>query len=140
MRMADFELDPILSKDTLYLGQRNAITLLLMNNAWFPWYILVPHTKEIEWYQVTRSLGNEINHQIRLISKLLYNEHKIDKINIASIGNIVSQLHIHVVGRRHSDPCWPGVVWGSPHVKSYQKPEIDHIKNIVSAHFTFESP
>ena len=61
-------------------------------------------------------------------SKFVYENYEIDKLNIASIGNLVSQLHIHIVGRYFDDPCWPGVVWGTSHYKAYESEEIVQIQ------------
>jgi len=61
------------------------------------------------------------------ISKFIKTEFKIDKLNVAAIGNIVKQLHIHIIGRAESDFCWPGVVWGADGKKKYSEKEIKEI-------------
>jgi diadenosine tetraphosphate (Ap4A) HIT family hydrolase len=108
-----FTLDPKLAADTLFLGQLRLSQVLLMNNQDFPWLILVPQLEGIiEWTDLTAEDRYQLMDEITLVSDILRESFKVDKLNIASLGNIVSQCHVHVVGRRHEDAAWPAPVWG----------------------------
>ena len=117
--MSNFELDPRLVKDCLLLGQLNTSLLLLMNNSLVPWFILVPQTSETELTDLSPADQAGLQEEINLLSAFIKGNFEISKLNIAAIGNIVSQLHIHVVGRDPSDFCWPNVVWGTSERKPY---------------------
>lgn len=111
--MSDFTLHPRLAADTLPVVDLPLCRLLLMNDSRFPWLILVPRlagAREI----VDLSPANRLMlaEETDLAAALLRGCVPTDKLNIAAIGNIVEQLHIHVVARRKDDPAWPGVVWG----------------------------
>jgi len=100
-----------------------------MRNSLFPWFVVVPDTSEIEFYKLESDLQTKVLNQINLVSRFIEQAYSTDKINIASIGNIVSQLHVHIVGRYKSDICWPGVVWGVKEFKQYEPDQIKQIKN-----------
>lgn len=121
-------LDTRLTEDTHQLGSFNDCLLLLSKNALFPWFILVPATDEIEFHKVNTKQQITIQQYINAVAQFIEGYFATDKINIASIGNIVSQLHIHVIGRHQGDACWPNVVWGTTEFKSYNKEDISAIK------------
>ena len=107
-----------------------------MNNAYFPWVILVPRIEGIsELFQLTEvdlvSFHKESNYLLEAMSSA-YNA---DKMNIASLGNIVSQLHTHVIVRYKSDEAWPNPVWSFQATKKYEdaasKIEIDKLAQLV---------
>ncbi len=125
--MNNFTLDPRLANDTIQLGQLDNCLLLLMNNALLPWFILVPETTEAEFTDLSMSEQADLLEKINLLSGFIKNNFDITKLNIATIGNIVSQLHIHIVGRIPSDYCWPNVVWGTSERKPYKQDQIDNI-------------
>jgi len=118
--MNPFTLDPRLEADCFKLFETPQYILLLMNNARLPWLILVPKVEVSELYELNTEQQTHINALINRLSRFLKQEFELDKLNIAAIGNIVSQLHIHIVGRRHDDYCWPGVVWGAEGREDYQ--------------------
>jgi len=123
-----FELDARLAGDCLILGELDCSLLLLMNNSLVPWFILVPVTKATEIYQMQKEQQLQMLKEIDLLSDFINSEFAIEKLNVAAIGNIVRQLHVHIVGRHSSDYCWPGVVWGSQQSESYSDAEIKRIK------------
>ncbi|GAB4224490.1 MAG: HIT family protein [Francisella sp.] len=108
-----FQLDDQLKKDTIEICEYLDCKILLMNNSIVPWFIVVPFTNKIEWYQLDNSQQFNINQIINTLSEFIAKEYNPDKINIASIGNIVTQMHIHIVGRFKNDPVWPAPVWGN---------------------------
>lgn len=125
--MNDFELDARLAKDCLILGKLNTSLLLLMNNSLAPWFILVPQTSETELTDLSPADQAGLLEEINLLSAFIKGNFEISKLNIAAIGNIVGQLHVHVVGRDPSDFCWPNVVWGTSEQKPYTTERVNEI-------------
>jgi diadenosine tetraphosphate (Ap4A) HIT family hydrolase len=108
-----FRLDPRLQADTLSIGQLNLCDVLVMNDANYPWAILVPRivgARDLHDLSEKDRLAvwEETNHVAVTIAAW----QGVTKVNIGALGNIVSQLHVHVVGRHAGDPAWPGPVWG----------------------------
>ena len=124
-----FELDSRLNDDCFTLGRLKTSRLLLLNNALVPWFILVPDTDVTELYQLPQQQQLELLEEINLLSVFLNNNFTVDKLNIAAIGNIVNQMHIHMVARRNDDFCWPGVVWGADGKKAYEHAQIEAIRS-----------
>ncbi len=137
--MNGFVLDPRLAADCHLLGYLGNTRLLLMDNALAPWFILVPQVDVTEFHELEHATQLQLLEQINLISNHLQQDLSADKINVAAIGNIVRQLHIHVVGRREGDYCWPGVVWGADGRQPYTESEVQEIltsiQNILGGRF-----
>ncbi|MCW8830967.1 MAG: HIT domain-containing protein [Gammaproteobacteria bacterium] len=126
---ATFKLDPKLEKDCYVLGRFQTSRLLLLNNSLVPWFILVPETSATELYELPVQQQQLLLDEINMLSNHLKHNFTVDKLNVAAIGNIVSQLHIHVVGRHFDDFCWPDVVWGAEGWLSYDQKQVDTIKS-----------
>ncbi len=126
--MSEFKLDQRLKNDCFILDESEHFMLLLLNNALVPWFILVPKTDKTELYELDESLQKQIMSLINQISVFIKQEYPVDKLNIATIGNIVEQLHIHIIGRFKADPYWPGVVWGREPKESYAQKEVNKLK------------
>jgi len=125
----DFILHPQLAKDTHCLFDFNSLFVLLHKNATIPWMIIVPKTKATEIYNLSDELQISINAIAKKIATVFENQFSTEKMNIAAIGNIVSQLHIHVIGRKPGDACWPDVVWGADYThKEYSKEQLINLK------------
>lgn len=110
---AHFELDPRLAADTAFVADWKLSRLLLMDDARFPWLILVPRRADAcELDDLTHDdqteMTGEINHAMALLREVA----PCDKFNVGALGNIVRQLHVHIVARRECDAAWPGPVWG----------------------------
>ncbi len=117
-----FALDGRLVKDTLAVGDMRLSRVLLMNDARWPWLILVPRREGLA--ELTdldphdrALLIEEAAHAARFLER----HAKADKINIGALGNIVRQLHLHVVARRIDDSAWPGPVWGFEAARRYEE-------------------
>lgn len=130
--MNAFQLDPQLLRDCFVLGRIKSTRLLLLNNALLPWFILVPETTAYEIYELPQAQQLELLEEINIMSNHLKQNFAVDKLNIAAIGNVVSQMHIHVVGRRVDDFCWPDVVWGTDRKEPYRDNEVQQIKSRLS--------
>jgi diadenosine tetraphosphate (Ap4A) HIT family hydrolase len=124
----EFTLDERLQNDCVVLGDLPLSRLLLMNNALVPWFILVPKVSVIEIIDLTEHQQEALNKETNALARFVRENFSVEKMNVASIGNVVSQMHIHVVGRHSSDFCWPGVVWGRPEKTPYSEKEIGHIE------------
>jgi diadenosine tetraphosphate (Ap4A) HIT family hydrolase len=108
-----WSLHPQLAKDTVTVCDLALSRLLAMNDGEFPWLILVP--RRVGASDII-DLGNEqtqLMDELSRVSRALKDETRCDKINVGAIGNVVPQLHIHVVARRKDDPLWPKPIWGA---------------------------
>jgi diadenosine tetraphosphate (Ap4A) HIT family hydrolase len=109
----DFELDPQLDNDSLFLTDWPLCRVLRMNDRAYPWLILVPRrTAKREIIDLSSAdqalLLGEIGRACKAIKQVL----KPEKLNVAALGNVTPQLHVHVIGRFTSDPAWPRPIWG----------------------------
>lgn len=108
-----FVLDPRLQGDTVPVGDLALCSVLLMNDARFPWLILVPRRADVsELTDLSPEDATTLMAEIRLATGVMLVLAKPDKVNVGALGNMVAQLHVHVIGRFLSDPAWPGPVWG----------------------------
>lgn len=123
-----FVLHPQLAKDCLQIGQMPLSKLLLMNDASYPWFILVPCRPDIkEIYQLSMADQQQLLVESSVLARCLNDTLAADKINIAALGNIVPQLHIHHIARYTTDPAWPAPVWGKLPARPYRPPEHERL-------------
>ncbi len=109
-----FELDPRLAADSVFIADGPLSQVRLMDDTRFPWLLLVPRVPgAAEWIDLDGGQQRLLLAELDQLSRLLRGEPGVEKINIGALGNIVRQLHVHVVGRHAGDPAWPGPVWGS---------------------------
>ncbi len=116
-------LHPQLRADCHLLGQYEICTVLLHKNKSVPWFILIPETDCIDLLDLQEHIRTAVLRECEQISKYLKQVHKLPKVNFASLGNVVPQLHIHVIGRHPQDVCWPAPVWGNLKETSDYEPE-----------------
>lgn len=112
MTSHSFQIDPRLLSDTHLLLQVGSCQIRLHKNACVPWVILIPQTDCVEFCELSEARQLELTRLSRIIGDYFKAEHGAEKINFAAIGNVVQQLHIHVIGRHRQDPVWPDVLWG----------------------------
>ncbi len=129
----DWRLDPRLQQDCHELGRLACASVLLMDNADYPWFILVPFTDRVELHELDADLREALWQAVIDLSRFVSRCFATDKINVAAIGNVVRQLHVHVVGRREDDPCWPGVVWGTRAGPAYTPQAVAAIRRQLQA-------
>jgi diadenosine tetraphosphate (Ap4A) HIT family hydrolase len=109
-----FSLHPQLAADTVPIGDLPLSRVLLSNDANYPWLILVPRRPQlIEIIDLEETEQVQLMGEIARAAQALKRVTECEKLNIAAIGNIVPQLHVHVIARRHGDPAWPKPVWGA---------------------------
>jgi len=125
-----FVLDARLAQDTLVIGDYPLCRLLLMNDATFPWFILVPRREVVsELFQLDAADQQRLWVEAAKLAETLKDTFAADKMNIAALGNVVSQLHVHVIARRKDDPAWPAPVWGYQPATSYSDDQVAAIRS-----------
>ncbi|MDZ7851918.1 MAG: HIT family protein [Halomonas sp.] len=118
--MPDFEPDARLVDDSYPVTELPLCQLRLMDDARFPWLVLIPRRLEVsEVFQLDASAQQQLWREATTIGKAMLDALGGDKLNIASLGNVVAQLHVHVVVRRHEDAAWPAPVWGHGQAEAY---------------------
>tara|TARA_B100002049_G_C15974494_1_gene330198 strand:+ start:328 stop:738 length:411 start_codon:yes stop_codon:yes gene_type:complete len=116
-----FELDERLERDTCVIGELALCRVLLMNDAQFAWVILVPRIEGLtELIELNPSQELEFWQESRRVSQMLNELYSPHKLNIAALGNVVSQLHIHHIARFKHDVAWPQPVWGRQPAVPYE--------------------
>jgi len=119
--MTDFVLHERLAADTVLVNNWPLSRVLLMNDARFPWLILVPRCSDVtELFQLSQKERRELMEEIAQAAKTLKAVSSAAKINVGALGNMVPQLHVHVVARNPGDPAWPGPVWGHGAAVAYE--------------------
>jgi diadenosine tetraphosphate (Ap4A) HIT family hydrolase len=121
-----YALNEQLQKDTKMLGQFPLCDVLLMNDSQYPWVILVPRRANIrEIYHLSKEEQHVLSDESAYVSQRLSDFFKADSLNIAALGNVVAQLHMHHVVRFKDDPTWPKPVWGAIPAKAYSSQALD---------------
>jgi diadenosine tetraphosphate (Ap4A) HIT family hydrolase len=119
-----FALHPRLAADTMPLGDFPLCRLLLMNDAQYPWFILVPRRENVrEIYEMGESDQLLLLRESAALSRVLMEAFKGEKLNVAALGNIAPQLHLHYIVRYSHDPAWPAPVWGRHPARPYSTAE-----------------
>ncbi|MFG0416916.1 HIT family protein [Pseudomonas sp. zjy_8] len=108
-----FVLDSRLQQDSLVLGEFSLCQLLLSKDANYPWFILVPKRAGVsELFELDAAEQQQLWQETTLLAEALKVSYGADKMNVATLGNVVSQLHMHVIVRQRDDAAWPAPVWG----------------------------
>jgi diadenosine tetraphosphate (Ap4A) HIT family hydrolase len=116
-----FELDGRLAADTFVLGSTSLSRVLLMNDARFPWLILVPERADVsEPFDLSEADQEQLWQESMRLGGAMKAHFAADKINVAALGNQVAQLHVHHIARFHVDAAWPGPVWGVGRAVPYE--------------------
>lgn len=124
-----FVLDSRLEQDTLLLGDFPLCRLLLMNDSSYPWFILVPRREEVsELFQLDSADQQLLWRETTALAETLKDTFGADKMNVATLGNMVSQLHMHVIARRRGDAAWPAPVWGHQPAQPYSDAQVEAIR------------
>ncbi|OLS59576.1 HIT family protein [Pseudomonas putida] len=128
-----FALDPRLEQDTFALGDFPLCRLLLSKDANYPWFILVPRRAGIsEIFQLDDSERQQLWKETDFLSKTLKDCFAADKMNVAALGNVVSQLHMHVIVRRRNDAAWPAPVWGQKPASEYSADQLNEVRRCIA--------
>jgi diadenosine tetraphosphate (Ap4A) HIT family hydrolase len=121
-----WSLHPQLARDTVPLGDLELSRVLAMNDANYPWLVLVPRRPDVvEIIDLDDAGRAELMTEIARVCAALRVHTQCDKLNVAAIGNVVPQLHVHIVARRKDDPAWPRPVWGAAPARVYAAADSD---------------
>jgi diadenosine tetraphosphate (Ap4A) HIT family hydrolase len=130
--MVDFVLHERLAADTVFVADWPLSSMLLMNDARYPWLILVPRrVSVVELFELSPDDRGVLMGEVAKASELLKTATRAAKINIGALGNLVPQLHIHVVARNPGDAAWPGPVWGNGVAVPYEAPARDALLAVL---------
>jgi diadenosine tetraphosphate (Ap4A) HIT family hydrolase len=137
-----FTLDSRLQQDCLLVGDFPLSRLLLMNDAQYPWFILVPRRAEVsELFQLDAQDQRQLWLETTLLAETLKDTFAADKMNVATLGNVVSQLHMHVIVRKRADAAWPAPVWGRHPAVAYTAEQVEALKQklrlVLTENFRF---
>jgi diadenosine tetraphosphate (Ap4A) HIT family hydrolase len=136
-----FSLHPQLAADTTPVGDLPLSRVLLANDANYPWLILVPRRSALtEIIDLAENEQVQLLGEIARVARALKTITVCDKLNIAAIGNVVSQLHIHIVARRKSDAAWPKPVWGALPASTYVPKVCDQLIAALRAALPLDVP
>ena len=120
-----FKLDERLEADCEFVANFGLCSLLLMNNVSVPWFILVPTVMQAtELTELPIKQQQQVLHEMNQVAAMVKSLYTPEKLNIGALGNVVSQLHIHVIGRFTNDPAWPNSVWGQLAVNTYSEAQL----------------
>ncbi|MGV8917926.1 MAG: HIT domain-containing protein [Pseudomonas sp.] len=138
-----FVLDSRLAQDTVAIGDFPLCRLLLSNDSNYPWFILVPRRPDInEVFQLVTADQLQLWRETTTLSQLLKDSFNADKLNIATLGNVVSQLHMHVIVRFRDDAAWPAPVWGKHPAQPYTVQQLsaigERLRGLLTDDFRFE--
>lgn len=123
--MSAFDPDPRLAADSVFIADGPLSQVRLMDDARFPWLLLVPRVADVsEWMELNGAQQRLLLAEINQVGTLVRAEYGVQKLNIGALGNIVRQLHVHLVGRHEGDAAWPGPVWGSGNPQRFSADEL----------------
>jgi diadenosine tetraphosphate (Ap4A) HIT family hydrolase len=125
MPASDWSLHTQLQKDTIDIGDLPLCRVLVVKDANYPWLMLVPRRPDVvEIIDLGEVEQSQLMTEITRVSRAVKELTKCDKLNIAALGNMVPQLHVHVIARRNSDAAWPRPVWGTVPVLAHDAGEV----------------
>jgi diadenosine tetraphosphate (Ap4A) HIT family hydrolase len=121
-----WQLDAQIGRDTAQVGDLTLCCVRAMNDATYPWLVLVPRRAGVtEIIDMDAADRAQLMTEISAAATVLKDVTRCDKLNIGAIGNLVPQLHIHIVARRRGDPAWPKPVWGAAPPQPYAPQTLD---------------
>lgn len=127
---ARFSVDPVIEQNSIFIKNLGLSTIYLKNDKENPWFILVPRkANAIELIDLNHEEQTMLMEEITIVSEFLKSHYRPHKMNVGSLGNIVTQLHIHVIARSPTDRAWPGPIWGTPTTQEFDHNELENIKS-----------
>lgn len=131
--MTDFALHERLEADTLAVIELSLCSVRLMRDASYAWLVLIPRRAATEIVDLAAADQQQLMSEIARASAVLRATVPCDKLNVAALGNVVAQLHVHVIARRHDDPAWPRPVWGAVPAAAYGEGEAEALARQLAA-------
>lgn len=130
----EFDLDGRLEADSTFVADGPLSQFRLMNDARYPWLVLVPRIANAgEWIDLPGEQQRILLSEINIAAKTLREYFPCEKINIGALGNIVRQLHVHVIARTMQDDAWPGPVWGYGKARQYSNSDLNSMAEKLNA-------
>lgn len=131
-----FQLDPKLEDDSILIASLPLCEMLLMDDRQYPWIILVPRRPNLrELVELRANDSVQMQVESSAVSRLLLKAFHAEKLNVASLGNIVAQLHVHHIARFVSDIAWPKPVWGVAPAEPYGIDEVESVIRCIKEYF-----
>ncbi|WP_288431542.1 HIT family protein [uncultured Agrobacterium sp.] len=122
--MDTFRLDDRLARDSALITTLGLCQLRIQNDSRWPWLVLVPQRNDVsELFDLTPLDQAVLTFETNLVAAALKDITGATKINVGALGNIVRQLHVHIIARSEGDPCWPGPIWGQGTAIPYAEDE-----------------
>ncbi|KQM30299.1 diadenosine tetraphosphate hydrolase [Rhizobium sp. Leaf68] len=133
--LGPFHLDERLARDSVLITTLGLCQLRLQNDCRWPWVVLVPQRNDVgELFDLTPLDQAVLTFETNLVASALKDLTGAVKINVGALGNIVRQLHVHIIARNEGDPCWPGPIWGQGTPVPYaEHDKQDFIKKLAGA-------
>jgi len=133
--LGPFHLDDRLARDSVLITTLGLCQLRLQNDCRWPWVVLVPQRNDVsELFDLTPLDQAVLTFETNLVASALKELTGAVKINVGALGNIVRQLHVHIIARNEGDPCWPGPIWGQGTPLPYaEQDKQDFIKKLAGA-------
>ena len=138
--MSEFSLHPQLAADGEPVAETSLCLLLMMNDARYPWFVLVPKRAAVrELYELPEEDQQQLLHDSSSLGRALMQAYAGDKLNLAALGNVVPQLHLHHIVRFQHDDAWPAPVWGRHPARPYEagdrRRQLDRLRPLLDAHW-----
>lgn len=132
-----FKLHPQLAKDCQLIDELTLCSVLLLNDSHYPWLILVPRRDNIrEVFELSMADQQQLTRESSAVAAMMSQHFTADKMNVAALGNVVPQLHIHHIARYTNDVSWPGPVWGKVPPKPYStvqlQQQLDKLRQLLA--------
>ena len=139
-----FRLDERLQQDTVALGRFPLCQVLLMKDSRYPWVILVPAQSNVfEYFHLSNEDQRQLMAESVYVAEKMNDHFAAKSMNVAALGNVVAQLHVHHVARYEDDPAWPGPVWGHspavPYDENALAKRVEEVSELLASHFLSES-
>ena len=129
---SQWRLHPQLARDTIVLGDLPLCRVLIVNDANWPWLLLVPRRDDVnDIIDLDEVEQAQLMTEITRVARALKTVTECDKLNIAALGNVVPQLHVHVIARRAGDAGWPKPIWGAAPPLSHDKAELERFTSAI---------
>ncbi|MEN8722248.1 MAG: HIT family protein [Alphaproteobacteria bacterium] len=125
-----FTLDPRLKADSIHIADLEVCQVRLMNDSRYLWALLIPRIKDArEWHRLEADESFGLHNEMRFIAKLIETQADAFKMNVGALGNMVPQLHLHIIARQEGDAAWPGPVWGVGTAVPYDDVSAQRVKD-----------
>ncbi len=122
-----------LKQDCHVLGRFPLSLLLLLDDAQYPWFILVPQRRDVcEIHHLCEADQQQLLRESVILAQAMERAFTADKMNVAALGNVVPQLHVHHIARFRDDPAWPAPVWGRLPPVAYAPDELKLVRDILT--------